>query len=563
MAVGSGVAGAGGGSAVGACVGSLVGMLVSGGGAGGPPYFGALHPAGASRRGHGQSEEHRCRRALDAAALVAQAVAAVRAVNLFHVSVLMTARTCDERNHGHMVAWVTDERQHPALATSPSWMCSRPASRFVGLMFLPSTYTGYPHRALGWRHEVFTMAEIQVLSPETGNPVYSIDSDATVYRWEPGDAPTPMSPHASPYAPYGRFEFGYNHLFMVEEQALEDLTALRNGQGYFQGSVVLALRHHRSAHGAVRGIGAARRSEVQHDGARLGAKGRPDLGGEVGAPYRPAMRVFWLLTALCAGCAPPAPGANEPDRHLDGGCTERHRGRCSTTGISRRAASDEERYFAHFADDAVFMGTDATERWDKAAFRAYAHPHFAKGKGLEVRAHAPQHHGWKARWLGSMKISLHPTWARRAGAAYCAKSRTGRGASCTTTWRSPCRTERFDAVRGVLEDRMEGITGAVVLTGAPPEMEVPTWRLRAHFCKDTKTRHDAVLVGAADEELGGSPLANVVVRLPLGAAAGQAPGTRELRDHRAARLSLSAAHDRTDGRARNSKSKTAIRSCTT
>jgi ketosteroid isomerase-like protein len=49
------------------------------------------------------------------------------------------------------------------------------------------------------------------------------------------------------------------------------------------------------------------------------------------------------------------------------------------------AKADEERYFAHFAPDAVFLGTDATERWDAPAFRAYAHPHFAKGKAWTFR----------------------------------------------------------------------------------------------------------------------------------------------------------------------------------
>ena len=33
------------------------------------------------------------------------------------------------------------------------------------------------------------------------------------------------------------------------------------------------------------------------------------------------------------------------------------------------AASDEARYFDHFADDGVFLGTDATERWGVAAGR--------------------------------------------------------------------------------------------------------------------------------------------------------------------------------------------------
>jgi hypothetical protein len=49
------------------------------------------------------------------------------------------------------------------------------------------------------------------------------------------------------------------------------------------------------------------------------------------------------------------------------------------------AHADEARYFGHFADGGVFLGTDATERWDVAAFRAYAHPHFAKGKAWSFR----------------------------------------------------------------------------------------------------------------------------------------------------------------------------------
>ena len=44
------------------------------------------------------------------------------------------------------------------------------------------------------------------------------------------------------------------------------------------------------------------------------------------------------------------------------------------------AKADEDVYFGHLAEDSVFLGTDATERWDKAAFRKFAHPYFAKGK---------------------------------------------------------------------------------------------------------------------------------------------------------------------------------------
>jgi ketosteroid isomerase-like protein len=44
------------------------------------------------------------------------------------------------------------------------------------------------------------------------------------------------------------------------------------------------------------------------------------------------------------------------------------------------AAADEARYFSHFTSDAIFLGTDKTERWDLRAFQAFARPIFAKGK---------------------------------------------------------------------------------------------------------------------------------------------------------------------------------------
>ncbi|EPX63822.1 hypothetical protein D187_004951 [Cystobacter fuscus DSM 2262] len=44
------------------------------------------------------------------------------------------------------------------------------------------------------------------------------------------------------------------------------------------------------------------------------------------------------------------------------------------------AQADEARYFAHFTPDAIYLGTDATERWTRDEFRAWAHPYFAKGK---------------------------------------------------------------------------------------------------------------------------------------------------------------------------------------
>ena len=50
------------------------------------------------------------------------------------------------------------------------------------------------------------------------------------------------------------------------------------------------------------------------------------------------------------------------------------------------AAADEARYFGHFTQDAVFLGTDATERWTRDQFRAWAKPFFARGKAWSFRA---------------------------------------------------------------------------------------------------------------------------------------------------------------------------------
>lgn len=50
------------------------------------------------------------------------------------------------------------------------------------------------------------------------------------------------------------------------------------------------------------------------------------------------------------------------------------------------AAADERRYFDQFTDQAVFLGTDATERWDLEAFKKAVHPYFAKGKAWKYKS---------------------------------------------------------------------------------------------------------------------------------------------------------------------------------
>jgi hypothetical protein len=47
--------------------------------------------------------------------------------------------------------------------------------------------------------------------------------------------------------------------------------------------------------------------------------------------------------------------------------------------------ADEERYFAHFAPNGVFMGTDASERWTVSQFRDWARPHFQSKKAWSFK----------------------------------------------------------------------------------------------------------------------------------------------------------------------------------
>ena len=80
--------------------------------------------------------------------------------------------------------------------------------------------------------------------------------------------------------------------------------------------------------------------------------------------------VLWTL--IFPGCTA-APRAGHVPRSPDQVLTDFH---------DAAAKSDESRYFNHFARlGSVFIGTDATERWNLEQFRAFAHPYFAQGKG--------------------------------------------------------------------------------------------------------------------------------------------------------------------------------------
>ena len=60
----------------------------------------------------------------------------------------------------------------------------------------------------------------------------------------------------------------------------------------------------------------------------------------------------------------------------------------STLDVWHKAAADANYndYFSLMTDDAVFIGTDATENWNKTTFQAYTKPHFDKGKAWSFTA---------------------------------------------------------------------------------------------------------------------------------------------------------------------------------
>lgn len=100
--------------------------------------------------------------------------------------------------------------------------------------------------------------------------------------------------------------------------------------------------------------------------------------------YDARMVMAWRalgLGIIVGACAPPAQAPVQ-----DHASAEKAIGEMLDAWHAAAARADEQAYFSYFASDAVFMGTDATERWDVPAFRAYAHPHFAKGKAWSFRA---------------------------------------------------------------------------------------------------------------------------------------------------------------------------------
>ncbi|MFO0674926.1 MAG: nuclear transport factor 2 family protein [Polyangiaceae bacterium] len=165
-------------------------------------------------------------------------------------------------------------------------------------------------------------------------------------------------------------------------------------------------------------------------------------------------RVFAVLAIATAagatsGCAPrlvtPVPARPVPDheRTIRDMLDDFH---------AAAAEADERRYFDHLSEASVFLGTDGTERWSKAEFRAYAHPHFAKGKAWTMHAkvrHVTVHPGGSFAWFDEDLETAKLGPCRGSGVAvFDAKDNRWRLEQYNLTLVIP--NEKLDAVRALV-----------------------------------------------------------------------------------------------------------------
>ena len=88
--------------------------------------------------------------------------------------------------------------------------------------------------------------------------------------------------------------------------------------------------------------------------------------------------LLWLIFTITAVTGSATATERTPEgRAVDGILTAFH---------EAASKADSALYFSLLADDAVYIGTDASERWTVEDFKAFAEPYFAKGRGWTYTA---------------------------------------------------------------------------------------------------------------------------------------------------------------------------------
>jgi ketosteroid isomerase-like protein len=165
----------------------------------------------------------------------------------------------------------------------------------------------------------------------------------------------------------------------------------------------------------------------------------------------------FVLTGACGGadkpaCAPAPAPASAPALAPTQATVDAEVARTLDDWHDAAARADEARYFGHFAEGAVFLGTDGTERWTLPQFRAYAHPHFAAGKAWAFRATRREvTFAAGVAWFDEDLATPHLGPARGSGVLL----RDGDGAWKIAQYNLsvPIPNERFADVRALIEGK--------------------------------------------------------------------------------------------------------------
>lgn len=95
-----------------------------------------------------------------------------------------------------------------------------------------------------------------------------------------------------------------------------------------------------------------------------------------------------LLSILLFACTTPTE-TSKPEAEPVAVNTEADKAQIAALLDSFNAAAaraDYDTYFSYYTDDAVFMGTDATEHWDKKAFMEWSKPAFERKSAWDFTA---------------------------------------------------------------------------------------------------------------------------------------------------------------------------------
>ncbi len=113
---------------------------------------------------------------------------------------------------------------------------------------------------------------------------------------------------------------------------------------------------------------------------------------------RHRLSILILIASMATGIAFGAETTPE-DRAVDAVLTAFH---------AAAAAADGKTYFSLLADDAIYLGTDASERWTVEEFRAFAEPYFSQGRGWTYTAterHIAVASGGSVAWFDEMLVN--------------------------------------------------------------------------------------------------------------------------------------------------------------